>query len=189
MRTSIVAVHTMIALSFIVVGTPQLFAGVVLDSNGIVTKWTTENGSNTDYYFYEGSYNDVASVATVFTPTNNAANIGGDLTNLASALQSNGASNDGVIYVFAYDDGAHDPGDIGGYAVVKWAVINSWTTNDTNDRNRTATTIDAFGFGAATIYWASTTAPSNGTVPEPSTAIAMGLLGVVGFAGNRRRRR
>ena len=27
------------------------------------------------------------------------------------------------------------------------------------------------------------------SVPEPSTAIAMGLLGVVGFAGNRRRRR
>ena len=30
---------------------------------------------------------------------------------------------------------------------------------------------------------------SSGTVPEPSTAIAMGLLGVLGFAGNRRRRR
>ena len=29
---------------------------------------------------------------------------------------------------------------------------------------------------------------SSGTVPEPSTAIAMGLLGVLGFAGNRRRR-
>lgn len=27
------------------------------------------------------------------------------------------------------------------------------------------------------------------TVPEPSTAIAMGLLGILGFAGNRRRRR
>ena len=27
------------------------------------------------------------------------------------------------------------------------------------------------------------------TVPEPSTAMAMGLLGIVGFAGNRRRRR
>jgi hypothetical protein len=27
------------------------------------------------------------------------------------------------------------------------------------------------------------------SVPEPSTAIAMGLLGIVGFAGNRRRRR
>ena len=29
---------------------------------------------------------------------------------------------------------------------------------------------------------------SSGTVPEPSTAIAMGLLSVLGFAGNRRRR-
>ena len=28
----------------------------------------------------------------------------------------------------------------------------------------------------------------GGAVPEPSTAIAMGLLGIVGFAGNRRRR-
>ncbi|MGC6550515.1 MAG: PEP-CTERM sorting domain-containing protein [Rubripirellula sp.] len=30
---------------------------------------------------------------------------------------------------------------------------------------------------------------NGNVVPEPSTAIAMGLLGVVGFAGNRRRRR
>ena len=30
---------------------------------------------------------------------------------------------------------------------------------------------------------------SNASVPEPSTAIVMGLLGIVGFAGNRRRRR
>ena len=29
---------------------------------------------------------------------------------------------------------------------------------------------------------------SSGAVPEPSTAIAMGLLSVLGFAGNRRRR-
>ena len=33
------------------------------------------------------------------------------------------------------------------------------------------------------------TKPPPPTVPEPSTAIAMGLLGIVGFAGNRRRRR
>ncbi|MGC6448527.1 MAG: SUMF1/EgtB/PvdO family nonheme iron enzyme [Rubripirellula sp.] len=32
-------------------------------------------------------------------------------------------------------------------------------------------------------------ATSSSNVPEPSTALAMGLLGVVGFAGNRRRRR
>ncbi len=32
-------------------------------------------------------------------------------------------------------------------------------------------------------------AASGGAVPEPSTAIVMGLLGIVGLAGNRRRRR
>ena len=38
------------------------------------------------------------------------------------------------------------------------------------------------------LVWAALQAsPSN--VPEPSTAIAMGLLGIVGFAGNRRPRR
>ncbi len=30
---------------------------------------------------------------------------------------------------------------------------------------------------------------ASAAVPEPSTAIVMGLLGIVGFAGNRRRRR
>lgn len=30
---------------------------------------------------------------------------------------------------------------------------------------------------------------TNAAVPEPSTAIAMGFLGILGFAGNRRRRR
>ena len=35
----------------------------------------------------------------------------------------------------------------------------------------------------------SSAATSAGAVPEPSTAIVMGLLGIVGLAGNRRRRR
>ncbi|MGC6448443.1 MAG: PEP-CTERM sorting domain-containing protein [Rubripirellula sp.] len=41
----------------------------------------------------------------------------------------------------------------------------------------------------AKFYWVSKAQASSSTVPEPSTAIAMGLLGIVGFAGNRRRRR
>jgi hypothetical protein len=60
------------------------------------------------------------------------------------------------------------------------------------------TTINNFGSTGSYV----TTFSNNGTsdtftinvyggasVPEPSTAIAMGLLGIVGFAGNRRRRR
>ena len=38
-------------------------------------------------------------------------------------------------------------------------------------------------------YNSSFTPGAGATVPEPSTAIVMGLLGIVGFAGNRRRRR
>ena len=50
------------------------------------------------------------------------------------------------------------------------------------DANSTAV---QFGNGSFSFSGSS----SSGAVPEPSTAIAMGLLGIVGFAGNRRRRR
>ncbi len=39
-----------------------------------------------------------------------------------------------------------------------------------------------------TLNYVATSAGAS-SVPEPSTAIAMGLLGILGFAGNRRRRR
>jgi hypothetical protein len=48
--------------------------------------------------------------------------------------------------------------------------VTTFTNNDTSD----TFTINVLG---------------GASVPEPSTAIAMGLLGIVGFAGNRRRRR
>jgi hypothetical protein len=59
---------------------------------------------------------------------------------------------------------------------------DDWITG-TTAINSTAT---IYGEGA-NVIWAYIGETS--TVPEPSTAIAMGLLGVVGFAGNRRRRR
>ena len=43
--------------------------------------------------------------------------------------------------------------------------------------------------GGDTVRFQYSVASSSSAVPEPSTAIAMGLLGIVGFAGNRRRRR
>ncbi len=53
--------------------------------------------------------------------------------------------------------------------------------------------IYAFDDGATTFatngtYIGDWAKASSGNVPEPSTAIAMGLLGVLGFAGKRRRR-
>ena len=58
----------------------------------------------------------------------------------------------------------------------------SWTRGDTTLAKFNY--IDNLEFGVATGGGGGTAA-----VPEPSTAIAMGLLGIVGFAGNRRRRR
>ena len=43
--------------------------------------------------------------------------------------------------------------------------------------------------GSATLIGEYVVVNTSANVPEPSTAIAMGLLGIVGFAGNRRRRR
>ncbi|MDB4353115.1 PEP-CTERM sorting domain-containing protein [bacterium] len=42
---------------------------------------------------------------------------------------------------------------------------------------------------ADTIVFNAGSSGGSGAVPEPSTAIVMGLLGIVGLAGNRRRRR
>ena len=48
---------------------------------------------------------------------------------------------------------------------------------------------DYYDYATVGTYIGDWAKASSGTVPEPSTAIAMGLLGVLGFAGNRRRRR
>ncbi len=44
-------------------------------------------------------------------------------------------------------------------------------------------------FSEQMVYSPNAFPVSYSAVPEPSTVIAMGLLGIVGFAGNRRRRR
>ena len=48
---------------------------------------------------------------------------------------------------------------------------------------------DYYDYATVGTYIGDWAKASSGAVPEPSTAIAMGLLGVLGFAGNRRRRR
>ena len=160
-----------IALTFIVLGTSQSTAGIVLDSNGNVTSFTYNSST---YYFYKGSFNDNAAIIDDLYSTESG-NLNQYLKNDLLAAPSATPN----AYVFAAAPTASTVNvrvtstDSGG----TWRFLN-------NTFDRSLTTVDGLD-----IYYASTTAPSGGDVPEPSTAIAMGLLGVVGFAGNRRRRR
>lgn len=53
----------------------------------------------------------------------------------------------------------------------------------------TATTVFTLNGIENTVNVVAATAPAPAAVPEPSTAFAMGLFGVISFVGNRRRRR
>ena len=65
-----------------------------------------------------------------------------------------------------------------------------WKTDTTAAQTNTTSTTQPIQGTDRVIYWAIPGTPgTQSNVPEPSTAIAMGLLGIVGFAGNRRRRR
>jgi len=76
--------------------------------------------------------------------------------------------------------------------VVTEALTFTWSgTNlfDPDAVDSITLTWGASNIGAIHPWGAFQSSTSTATVPEPSTAIAMGLLGIVGFAGNRRRRR
>jgi hypothetical protein len=62
-------------------------------------------------------------------------------------------------------------------AIVGLIVVTGGDDDDATPAD--TTTADTIVFNAGSVS----------AVPEPSSAIAMGLLGIVGFAGNRRRRR
>ena len=66
----------------------------------------------------------------------------------------------------------------------------AWVSYTTLPGSQTATAaLHLYAISALNqITVSSSGSSSTPAVPEPSTAIAMGLLGVVGFAGNRRRR-
>lgn len=70
-----------------------------------------------------------------------------------------------------------------------WYFSNATSTDidpSTLGSQTYANTPTSFGFGGNFLIRANGV---SSTVPEPSTAIAVGLLGLVGFASNRRRRR
>ena len=166
-------------------GSQPAEAGVIVDSNGIVTEFTETTNSNT-FTFYEGSYYTTQSTSqTTLNLTASERYYYG--TNLGAALNSYTGTttlDTSVSYAVAESFASQQ---VTLYHTFYSAQSSSWGTisAQTNWQNATSNAGQPF-------YFASLTAPtggSTGSVPEPTTAIAMGLLGIVGFAGNRRRRR
>ena len=160
-------------------------AGIVVDVDGDIV-WHN-SADDTAYYFYRGSYNSASIPPEGFA----------DPFTLANALRNdlNGMGVGSIPYrsntfTFAGPGSPLTPTNDGiavraVYYYQDAFTFGQWTVGYDTNIDPDGTSVGGLG----PFYWASTTAPSGGTVPEPSTAIAMGLLGVVGFAGNRRRRR
>ena len=163
------------AFVFFISGMSQSIAGIlVTDSDKIVTSYTANDG--TVYYFHQGSYNDLAAQLVGL----DSADAQTHAQELANHLNNKRINNYDPNYVFPiFANGS----SVDTYVVYSIILPPAQWLKTSRNLDRSATNgIDGL------IYYATTTAPS-GAVPEPSTAIAMGLLGIVGFAGNRRRRR
>ena len=163
-------------------------AGIlVLDANGIATKWTSNGG--TEYYFHQGSYNDNSLAVTVIAAEDPVLAQVAMKESLRDATSP--TADRTVAYAFAT---SVDSTNVLSH-IVTWITSSPHNNQFVSDLDETvarSTETYTTSFSPTetrTIYWASTIAPTSGDVPEPSTAIAVGLLGVVGFAGNRRRRR
>ncbi|MGC6448444.1 MAG: PEP-CTERM sorting domain-containing protein [Rubripirellula sp.] len=169
------------------VGSQPAEAGVILDNNGIVTQYSDTFTGHT-YYFYEGSYDTTLSTSQTTL----------SLSSTEQFYYGLGLVNDLADY-----SGTTTPARTVSYVL---ATATSGTNVVVNEVYPVDSTNWGFGSGRSystsattsapsesnTFYFASLTDPTSGStsnVPEPSTALAMGLLGVLGFAGNRRRRR
>jgi hypothetical protein len=180
MTIRIVQVTTLVLTAVLITGITKATAGVVVDFNGEFPVWTNDNDGTT-YYFYSGAYNLAAVQPEGFA---SAGNIGEALRDDLNQYDPTALSNANRIFIIASDGNPPRPTQTGinTNIVLFNDFTGSWESQpvlgiDPNTQQE----------AGASYYWASTTEPAS-NVPEPSTAIAVGLLGVVGFAGNRRRR-
>jgi hypothetical protein len=158
-------------------GLTNATAGVITTVDANVISWVND-GDNTTYYFYTGSYNNAVVQPEAFAdPSTLATALREDLNNPTPTL-----NYQQIMFLFTFPQ--EPPPPTASTITARVVYYSSGTYVDSNsgvDPDQDS--------GLQTFLWASTTAPQTGSVPEPSTAIAMGLLGIVGFAGNRRRRR
>ena len=159
----------------------NLIAGVITQSNGEISKYTADDG--TVIKFYEGSFNQYEAARTSLKGVDLLSNANPWLENASPiadelALAMNNISftpTSSQVYLFV--EGLSNGGP---FLDIKEILVE---TGGTYTRATTSRPKNSAAAGGASFFYA------YAEVPEPSTAIAMGLLGVLGFAGNRRRRR
>ena len=167
-------------------------AGIVI-SDGQLKSWTIDN---TTVYFYKGSAEAVDSDVNLkdefwwkdqITAFYLAQELKYELSQEQSYIDTLTGQNQEVEYKFAFDQ--YESAD----SITSHAVYSDGGRFESTTQTPFTDPITDTGYSEDgttwTFYWASTTPLNSSQVPEPSTAIALGLLGIVGFAGNRRRRR
>jgi len=156
--------------------------------------------SNTTPLVFGDYYDSNSNLVWQGTDANSVATYGNPRA-LTEADQAGGVSPYGVMgitgnqveiieftspsYMGTFGGSVHSGGDSG--------LAQTYAHSATLFDSQTATGTEYVSSGFRVIYTDFTSNSSSGggspTVPEPTTAIALGLLGIVGFAGNRRRRR
>ncbi|MDA9778420.1 PEP-CTERM sorting domain-containing protein [Rubripirellula sp.] len=160
--------------------------GSTLKSEAWWGDYTTANGYAAELKEFIESYNDLSN--TLNTPFDPPTGTYG--SNAADGFAYN------PQYSFAYSEGVSWVD----YASAKYQGISTggvpelgtghWQILDEGSNGLTATNQSHDGWYHNMLFATATDFSADpNAVPEPSTAIAMGLLGIVGFAGNRRRRR
>lgn len=157
-------------------------AGIVVDSNGVLVSYTTEGvtgiADGIVINFEQASYIDANLTRDLanqfwFGDVTASSNLGAKLAEeLSQYISANGGVDNTRDYLFAYQQ------DFGAFQADAKAVFVDRSAGgyQSYDYHLSET------YNDGQVYWAY-------AVPEPGTAFAMSLLGMVGFVNHRRRRR
>lgn len=179
-------------------------AGIIVE-NGRITSWTLDTdvaglAAGTVISFSLGSWDNLpvtpstatmpwwgTSPVNVYAPTpdTDAANLRDALKSLAAASGDQSIENSTYTYLFSYYEFDWTGGsNIYNRGFSYSTNLSQWYNDDTIYGG------DVVGTDPAVTYaYIGSNGGGGAAVPEPSTALLTGLIGVVGFVSNRRRRR
>ena len=174
------------------VDTALSHAGVITVDNDIVTNAILNNGTtDINVRFVNASFNTITAgaispsvdVMPWWEDGAQAGTLANDLTAKINTYETGaGPLADNIRYIIAINRQVNEA----------WSNIDTISTYENGGQWANGPTVinpDATAPFTGFLYYYAILDTGGSSVPEPSTAIAMGLLGIVGFAGNRRRRR